>query len=86
LTLPISSTIIRNAIGYLSMEITALNNYLDTIDNPNSTQTDKDNAELEVKQFAKNIGKMCRTIEERTNWTMPATGYTNQQLTSKGII
>ena len=85
MVLPISSTIIRNALGYLQCEISALQNHLNTIDG-NSSQTEKDNAELEVIKFAKNIGKLVKTIEERTKWTMPNIGYTNQQLKSKGII
>ena len=85
MTLPISSTIIRNALGYLQCEISALQNHLNTIDG-NSSRIEKDNAELEVIKFAKNIGKMVKTIEERTNWVMPVSGYTNQQLSSKGII
>ena len=85
MTLPISPTIIRNVLGYLQCEISALQNHLNTIDG-NSSQADKDKAELEVIKFAKAIGKMVRTIEERTNWTMPNSGYTNLQLQSKGII
>lgn len=85
MTLPISSTIIRNALGYLQCEISALQNHLNTIDG-NSSQADKNKAELEVVKFAKNIGKLVKTIEGRTNWTMPTTGYTNAQLQSKGII
>lgn len=85
MALPISTTIIRNVLGYLQCEISGLQNHLNTIDN-NSSQADKDKAELEVIKFAKNIGKMVRTIEERTNWTMPVSGYTNLQLQNKGII
>lgn len=85
MTLPISSTIIRNALGYLQCEISGLQNHLNTIDG-NSSQADKNEAELEVVKFAKNIGKLVKTIEERTNWTMPTSGYTNTQLQNKGII
>lgn len=85
MVLPISTTIIRNALGYLQCEISGLQNHLSTIDR-NSSQADKDKAELEVIRFAKNIGKMVKTIEARTNWTMPTSGYTNAQLSSKGII
>ena len=85
MTLPVSTTIIRNALGYLQMDISGVMNHLKTIDG-NSSQVEKDNAELEVIKFAKNIGKMVKTIEERTNWTMPNSGYTKQQLQNKGII
>ena len=85
MTLPISSTVIRNALGYLQCEISGLQNHLGIIDGK-SAQAEKDRAELEVIRFAKNIGKLVKTIEERTNWTMPSTGYTNLQLQSKGII
>ena len=85
MTLPISSTIIRNALGYLQCEISALQNHLNTIDG-SSSQIEKNRAESEVIKFAKNIGKLVKTIEERTNWTMPNTGYTNVQLQNKGII
>lgn len=85
MALPVSTTIIRNALGYLQCEISGLQNHLNTIDG-NSTQSEKDAAELEVIKFGKNIGKMARTLEERTNWTMPASGYTNAQLQNKGII
>lgn len=85
MVLPISPTIIRNVLGYLQCEISGLQNHLSTIDS-NSSQADKDRVELEVIRFAKNIGKMVKTIEERTNWTMPVSGYTNLQLQSKGII
>ena len=85
MTLPISSSVIRNALGYLQCEISALQNHLNTLDG-NSSKTEKALAETEVIKFAKNIGKLVKTIEERTNWTMPNTGYTNQQLSSKGII
>lgn len=85
MTLPISTTVIRNALGYLQCEISGLQNHLNTIDR-NSSQAEKDKAELEIIKFAKNIGKLVRTIEERTNWTMPASGYTNIQLQNKGIL
>lgn len=85
MALPISTTIIRNVLGYLQCEISGLQNHLNTIDG-NSSQADKDKAELEVIKFAKNIGKMVKTIEENTGWTMPITGYTNLQLQNKGII
>lgn len=68
------------------MELSAVQNYLNVIDNPNSSQVDITAAETKVKQFIQNIGKMCKTIEERTNWTIPSTGYTNNQLINKGII
>ena len=85
MTLPISSTIIRNALGYLQCEISALQNHLNTIDG-NLSQAEKVKAEIEVVKFAKAIGKLVKTIEERTNWTMPTSGYTNTQLQNKGII
>jgi hypothetical protein len=43
-------------------------------------------AEAQVIQFGKNIGKMARTMEERVGMTIPLSGYTNLQLQSKGII
>ena len=85
MTLPISPTVIRNVLGYLQCEISCLQNHLNTIDG-NSSLAEKAKAELEVIKFAKAIGKMVKTIEARTNWTMPITGYTNLQLQSKGII
>lgn len=85
MTLPISATILRNALGYLQCEISGLQNYLDTL-NRNSSDAGKAIAETKVIEFAKNIGKLVRTIEERTNWTMPKTGYTNQQLSDRKII
>lgn len=85
MVLPITPTVIRNVLGYLQCEISGLQNHLNTIDR-NSSQAEKDAAEQKVIQFAKNIGKMVKTIEERTNWTMPNSGYTNQQLQNKGII
>ena len=86
MTLPISTTIIRNVLGYLQCDISGIFNHLNTIDNPNSSLSDKNSAELEVIKFGKNIGKIVKTLEERVNMTIPATGYTNTQLQSKGII
>ena len=86
MTLPISTDIIRNALGYLQCDISGLFNHLNTIDNPNSSQADKDSAEVEVIKFGKNIGKMAKTLEERVGMTIPASGYTNIQLSNKGII
>lgn len=85
MVLPVSATIIRNVLGYLQYEISALQNHLNTVDS-NSSQAEKVKAELEVIKFAKNIGKLVKTIEEKTLWDMPKTGYTNLQLQSKGII
>lgn len=85
MTLPISTSIIRNVLGYLQCEISILQNHLNIID-ANLSQSEKDKAELEVINFAKNIGKLVKTIEDRTNWKMPTTGYTNAELSTKGII
>ena len=85
MTLPVSTTIIRNVLGYLQCEISGIQNYLNIIDT-NAPQSEKDNAETEIIRFGKNIGKMARTLEERVNMTIPATGYTNAQLQNKGII
>ena len=85
MTLPISTTIIRNALGYLQCDISALQNYLNILDS-NAPQSEKNIAETEVIKFGKNIGKMARTLEERTNMTIPLTGYNNTQLQNKGII
>ena len=85
MTLQISTTIIRNALGYLQCEISALQNYLNILDS-NASRSEKDIAETEVIKFGKNIGKMARTLEERTGMTIPLTGYTNIQLNNKGII
>lgn len=85
MTLPISTTVIRNVLGYLQCEISALQNHLNTIDR-NSTIEEKNMAELEVRKFAIAIGKMVKTIEGRTSWVMPTSGYTNIQLQNKGII
>lgn len=86
MTLPISTTIIRNALGYLQCEISALQNHLNTIDNPNASAQEKTDAETNVIQFGKNIAKMIKTLEERTGMTIPSSGYTNTQLRNKGII
>ena len=86
MTLPISSNIIRNTIGYIELEVSMINNNLRVVENPNSTPQQATDAENIIKQCTKNIGKLVRTIEERTSWTMPATGYTNAQLKGKGII
>lgn len=85
MTLPISTTIIRNALGYLQCEISALQNYLNVLDG-NSSQSEKDVAEIEIIKFGKNIGKMAKTLEERVGMNIPISGYTNIQLRSKGII
>ncbi len=44
MTLPISTTIIRNSLGYLQCDISGLFNHLNTIYDPNSSQADKDAA------------------------------------------
>ena len=86
MTLPIPSSIIRNALGYINTDISMIMNHLMIADNPNSTPQQVIDAENIIKEGAKNLGKLLRTIEERTLWVMPATGYTNPQLKAKGII
>ncbi len=86
MTLPISSVIIRNALGYISTDISMIMNHLMIADSPNATAQQVTDAENIVKQGVKNLGKLLRTIEERTTWTIPATGYTNGELKKKGII
>lgn len=86
MTLPISSNIIRNALGYINADISMIMNHLMIADNPNSTPQQIIDAENIIKEGAKNLGKLLRTIEERTLWVMPAKGYTNLELKKKGII
>jgi len=86
MTLPISTEIIRNVLGYLNVELSSISNYLNIIDNVNSTIQDKATAELQVKKFILNIGKMCKTVEEKTGFIMPIKGYTNIELKAKGLI
>lgn len=86
MVLPVSTEIIRNVLGYLQVDISAVFNHLNTLDNTSSSESDNDFAETQVIAFGKNICKMARTLEERVNMTIPPTGYTNQQLRSRGII
>jgi len=86
MTLPISTDIIRNTIGYLNIEISAISNYLNTIDSVKSSIEDKATAEVQVKKFIQNIGKLCKTVEEKTGFIMPIKGYTNIELKAKGLI
>lgn len=86
MTLPISTTIIRNTVGYIDLEITMIGNFVNIIDNPNSSSEQIVDAENHIIQCSKNIGKLIKTLEEKTSWTMPSTGYTNKELQDKRII
>ena len=83
MTLPIS--VIKNTLGYLQCDISAVINHLNILEGDNP-QDQKDQAELKAIESIKYICQMVKTIEKKADIKTVITGYTDAELKDKGII
>ena len=86
MVLPVSIPLLRNTIGYIDLEIAALNNYLTTLEILDINPDDISFAENMVKEYTQNIMKLLKTIEEKSFLKMPKKGYTDHELKNKKIM
>lgn len=86
MTLSISTSELRNMVGFLDMDITMINNFLKVLDNPDSRPEDMAVAEDTINQCLANMGQLLNTVGERAEMAMPTKAFTTEELIEKRII
>jgi len=76
---------LRNGIGFLQIEISAIDVYTRILEDTNSTVSQKATAKTEIRNRLKAIYRLLNTVAKKEGFTPNTDSYSDQELTDRKI-
>jgi len=76
---------LRNGIGYLQLEISAIDAYTRVLESRDSTATEKTTAKTEIRNRLKAIYRLLNTVAQKEGFTPNTDTYSDQELIARKI-
>ena len=86
MTLLIDKKLLVNSLGYFNMYISAMDNMINILNNPNSTNQQKIDAENMINGEILKFNKMVNVIIQKGKFTPVMTRFSDIELGQMGII
>ncbi len=86
MTLLIDKKLLLNSMGYFNVYISTIQNMINIIENPNSTSSQKTDAENVINGEILKFNKMINVIIQKGKYTPVSTKFSDIELGQMGIV
>ncbi len=86
MTLLIDKKLLLNSMGYFNVYISTIQNMINIIENPNSTASQKTDAENVINGEILKFNKMVNVIIQKGKYTPVSTKFSDIELGQMGIV